>query len=77
MPSSSVHCRDEAGPEGRLLGMAVSLCENGPYRDYHAHCTVRQVTRYVCLVTSGHNPNRGPAAGKGGAREGGGREKEG
>ena len=75
---SEEHRRDEAGPAGRLVGMAVSVWENGAYCDYLAHCTVRQVTRYVCLVTSGHNPNRGPAAEKGRAREEeGGREKEG
>ena len=54
---SREHLRAETGRGGRIAGMEVLLCENGAYRDYHAHCTVGQVTRYACFAISGQSPN--------------------
>ena len=32
----------------------ISSCANWGYRDYHAHCAVRQVTRYPPFYISAH-----------------------
>ena len=45
-----------AGPRVVSCSTATSIssCANWGYRDYHAHCAVRQVTRYPPFYISAH-----------------------